>query len=484
MAIYSLAVQMIKRSEGHSATAAAAYRAGALVVDDRTGERHDYRRKQGVISSAIIAPDGCPDWARNRSILWNRAEAAETRINSQVARELRIALPHELTVEQQEILVDAYCREVANRYGVPVDRSMHEPNRKGDQRNGHWHGLIPTRYVEADGLGKKIRLLDDRKTGPAEVEWMRSTWAEMANAALERAGVQARIDHRSYERQGLDVIPTLHMGSRLNDLQRDGVSTRRGRRNARIKQRNALAAIKRDAVAYVGQTAAPAVQPVRGITHPEPTIPVPTPQPEPVRAPVEVAPAPVPVVARERTPERPPTPAPGAKSPPQKSKPAPKPQPAPLGLLARISGFLAERRKRKLERERAAAARTAAAKKRAAASRQAALDKWRSAFENGAAYGLYPQQLDYAAGSRENFIEIFEPARRGLPVPQTDEAVQKIMEIQAEISRQKDRERYERNNANYWSKSPPQQEVTQTRNRDTSALGDDWPPQRPSGLER
>lgn len=104
MAIYHLSVKTVSRSDGRSATAAAAYRAACKIVDERTGEIHDYTHKQGVVSCDLILPAGSPDWAQNRAQLWNAAEQAERRINSTVAREFEIALPEELNAEQRKQL--------------------------------------------------------------------------------------------------------------------------------------------------------------------------------------------------------------------------------------------------------------------------------------------------------------------------------------------------------------------------------------------
>ena len=316
---------------------------------------------------------------------------------------------------------------------------------------------------------------------------MRATWADMANAALERAGVDARIDHRSYERQGLDIVPTLHMGSRLNDLERDGVSTRRGRRNARIKQRNALAAIKRDAVAAsVDQTAAPAVQPDRGITHPEPTIPVPTPQPEPVRAPVEVAPAPAqtpapaPVVGRERTPERPPA---AVKRP----KTAKKPVRTPLirQILTKIGDFAADPfgiRQRRAEAKREEEARA----KRVAVRQRAIVDHWRKTLEaDPSLIRAHVTDRDLWEGP-ERLKHIVDLKRAGLELPPPT-LQRAVMEHVVRISEAEDKRRRWEGVRAAREKEQQQRQAEAARPRPARPViepGDDWPPQRPSGRER
>ena len=205
--------------------AAAAYRSAELLYDERTGMAWDYRRKRGVVASFIAAPEGC-DWARHRNSLWNAAEAAERRRRATVAREWRLALPAELSAVHREALARAFAVELVARYGVAADVAIHLPSATGDQRNHHAHILTTTRVVAAEGLGAKTRVLDDRRTGPAEITAMRAVWAGLVNEALERAGSAERVDHRSLKAQraealaagdlvraaALDRAPTRHRG--------------------------------------------------------------------------------------------------------------------------------------------------------------------------------------------------------------------------------------------------------------------------------
>jgi hypothetical protein len=186
MASFHLAVKTIGRSAGRSATAAAAYRAGVEITDERTGLVHDYTRKQGVEHSALVVPADAPAWANDRAALWNAAEQAETRKNSTVAREYEIALPAELSAEARRELALGLAREISERHGVAVDVAIHAPGREGDQRNHHAHLLTTTRRIGPEGLGEKTRELDQKTSG--EVERWRGRWAEMQNVALERAG--------------------------------------------------------------------------------------------------------------------------------------------------------------------------------------------------------------------------------------------------------------------------------------------------------
>ena len=194
MASYHLRATMISRSQGRSATAAAAYRAAMRIEDRRTGLAFDYAARGGVDHTEIIAPPHAPDWASDRSELWNRVEEAETRKNSQVAREVRVALPDELTHAQRLELVRDYAQEQFVDRGMVADIALHAPGREGDERNHHAHILLTTREIDADGFTAKRR-----DWNAVEVlEGWREAWALDSNAALHLAGfVDEHVDHRT-----------------------------------------------------------------------------------------------------------------------------------------------------------------------------------------------------------------------------------------------------------------------------------------------
>ena len=222
MAIYHLSVKAVSRSAGRSATAAAAYRAGCEIADERTGEIHDYTRKGGVESADIVLPDGSAEWATDRAKLWNAAELAERRKDSCVAREFEVALPSELSPEQRKALALDFAQRMADREGCAVDVCIHAPGKDGDNRNHHAHILRTTRKVEAEGLGAK---LDTEKAGrnrSADLEAVRREWAELTNAHLERAGHAERVDHRSNADRGIDAIPSQHLGPAASAIERRG----------------------------------------------------------------------------------------------------------------------------------------------------------------------------------------------------------------------------------------------------------------------
>ena len=212
IAIYHLSVKTISRSAGRSATAAAAYRAGVKITDERTGEIHDYTRKGGVESAELVLPAGAPEWAADRAALWNAAEQAETRKNSTVAREFEIALPEELSPAERARLARDFARELVERHGCAADVCIHAPGKDGDDRNHHAHILLTTRRLGPEGLTEKTRELDDQKTGAQIVTQWRERFAQMQNSALERAGCAERVDHRTLKAQGIEREATRHLG--------------------------------------------------------------------------------------------------------------------------------------------------------------------------------------------------------------------------------------------------------------------------------
>ncbi|MDX3930945.1 MAG: MobA/MobL family protein [Stenotrophomonas sp.] len=237
MAIYHTRVKTFSRAQGHASTAAAAYRAGLLIIDGRTGLRHDYRRRWGVVETRCLAPDEAPDWAFDPRQLWPAAEASERRKDATVAREFEVALPHELSNEQRSDLAAEISRCLVQRYRFAVQSSIHEPQTDG--LNYHVHILATTRRVDAEGLKDKTRELDGGPSGRGEVEWIRAMVGEAINAHLAAAGVSARVDHRSLKDQAAEAAeqgdeltaaelsraPGLHMGKDATALHRRGMDT-------------------------------------------------------------------------------------------------------------------------------------------------------------------------------------------------------------------------------------------------------------------
>lgn len=278
MSIFHLSMKPISRASGRSAVAAAAYRAGDRLENARDGIVHDFTRKAGVEHAEIVLPedtvgvDGTvvqgagPEWARDRSALWNAAEAAENRKDARVAREIEVALPHELSADQRLALTREFSQALAKQYGVAVDFSIHSPHGHTDIRNHHAHILMTTRKVVAGveagaalggeagqtagpmvGLGEKSALeLENKKlvalglpTSHEQLWDIRIGWEQRTNAHLARAGLDVRIDHRSHQECGLEIEPTQHVGVHATQMARRGLEVSRVRLDEESARRNA-----------------------------------------------------------------------------------------------------------------------------------------------------------------------------------------------------------------------------------------------------
>jgi hypothetical protein len=200
-----LTANIISRGRGQSAVAAAAYRAGAALRDERYGVTHNYARRRGVLYSQILAPSGAPAWALDRQELWNRVEASELRKDSQLARLIEIGLPVELSVDERVALVRDYAAREFVSQGMIADCSV-----RGDERNPnpHSHILLTLRKVTEAGFGPKER----RWNGKSVLLAWRSAWAQCANDHLARAGHAVRIDHRTLESQLIELKPSRRIG--------------------------------------------------------------------------------------------------------------------------------------------------------------------------------------------------------------------------------------------------------------------------------
>jgi hypothetical protein len=263
MAIFHMDIKPVARGTGRTATAAAAYRAGERIRDERTGALYNHSKREDVLHKEILLPsnldrpDAGVEWARDRSQLWNAAEKAESRTNAHVAREYQVALPAELKAEQRVALARTFSREIADRYHVAVDLAIHAPRPEGDPRNFHAHLLATTREVTPEGLGPKTGL---DMTGTARTELglppsrqefrtLRARWAELTNEALRQANIEARVDHRTLEAQGIDREPGPRIPLAALKMERRGelseVAERiRERHRQRVAARNAKRAEK------------------------------------------------------------------------------------------------------------------------------------------------------------------------------------------------------------------------------------------------
>ena len=225
---YHCSVKPVSRSAGRSVVAAAAYRLGERLHDERYQTVHDYTRRRGVECTFTVAPVDAPRWAHDAQALWNAAERAETRKNSTLAREVELALPSFLEPADRQRMAEQFAGALVERHKVAVSVAIHKPSRHGDDRNYHAHILFTTREMTPEGLGKKTRVLDDRKTGPQEVTKLRELAADIINEHLEAAHSDIRVDHRSFRERGIDREPTTHLGPAASEMERRGEQTERG----------------------------------------------------------------------------------------------------------------------------------------------------------------------------------------------------------------------------------------------------------------
>lgn len=195
-----------------------------------------FRKKKGVLHTEIITPENVPDWAKNRHQLWNTVEATEKRKDSQLAREIMVALPNELSEAQRLELVRNYITEQFTTQGIIADLAIHAPNRHGDNRNYHAHILLTMRKITAAGFGNKERAWNAK----ANIYQWREQWQHHTNQALKQAGLDHQIDGRSHAKKGLDKEPLLHLGVHATALERRGIQTELGNENREIEKHNEL----------------------------------------------------------------------------------------------------------------------------------------------------------------------------------------------------------------------------------------------------
>ena len=265
MALFHLSVTQTKRSAGQSAIASAAYRAGERLYSEYYGEYSDYTRKGGVICSDILLPSHAPPEYADRQTLWNAVEKAERGKNAQLAYSFDIALQNEFSLEENIALARQFLLENFVSRGMVVDFAVHQPDREdGGIPNPHFHVLCPIRPIEQNGKwglkqrrvyeldedGNRIRDADGEFVfnavpttdwgSPETLEHWREAWAEMCNAKFAEKGLDVRIDHRSYERQGVDLLPTIHEGATVRAMEKKGIRTEKGEFNRWIKATNAV----------------------------------------------------------------------------------------------------------------------------------------------------------------------------------------------------------------------------------------------------
>ena len=264
MALYHFSVSQIKRSAGQSVLAAAAYRAGERLYSEYYDEISDYTRKGGVLHTEILLPAHAPECFRDRATLWNAVEATERHPKAQLAYSFDIALQNELSLNENIELARAFVQKEFVDRGMIADLAIHSPDKTGGIPNPHIHVMTTMRPLNPDGSfapkqrreyvldasGNRIRGSDGRCRfnavhttdwhSPERLESWRTAWCNAVNARFEEKGIPSRIDHRSYARQSVEQIPTVHEGPNVRKLEQKGIRTEKGELNRWIRSTNKL----------------------------------------------------------------------------------------------------------------------------------------------------------------------------------------------------------------------------------------------------
>jgi predicted nucleic acid-binding Zn-ribbon protein len=261
-------ISITQRSKNQSAVAGAAYQSGTSLFSEYDQKRKNYTNKQGVLYSEIMLPSNAPPEYVDRETLWNAVEAVENQWNSQLARRFVLALPREVPEEQYPQMVREYCQKHFVSAGMCCDFAIHNTARN----NPHAHVMLTLRAMDEQGKwlpksrkvydldenGERIRLPSGNWKSHKEntTDWneqwhaeiWRTGWADIQNQYLEAASRPERVDLRSYERQGIDQIPTVHMGPAVTQMERRGIETNIGNLNRDIKSANRLLAVIRNTI--------------------------------------------------------------------------------------------------------------------------------------------------------------------------------------------------------------------------------------------
>src|SRR4051812_8970402 len=246
MAIYHFRAQIISRGQGRCVVAAAAYRHGAAMLDEQSGVMHSYEGREGVVHSELSVPSGAPAWLKDLAddagspekaseAFWNRVTELEKRANAQLAREIDVSLPIELTREQNIALVREFVSQTFLNEGMVADWAYHDK-----QGNPHVHVMLTMRPLTKDGFDRAWKPVlnpvteEHLRTGSGKLRYepwsgaqdrliaWRKAWAEVQNRHLAIAGVEARVTHESYAAQGIEAEPTRHVGVHASAIHRAG----------------------------------------------------------------------------------------------------------------------------------------------------------------------------------------------------------------------------------------------------------------------
>ncbi|MGH6616677.1 Ti-type conjugative transfer relaxase TraA [Sphingomonas sp.] len=234
MAIYHFSAKVISRANGSSAVASAAYRSASRLHDERIDRHHDFSNKAGVVHSEVMLPDGAPEHLSDRERLWNEVEATEKRIDAQLAREIEFAIPREMSQEQGIDLARDFVREEFVDRGMIADLNVHWDVGADGMAKPHAHVMLTMREVGEGRFGKKNR--DWNRTDLLE-KW-RERWSEHVNQRLAELDINARIDHRSLEAQGIELEPQHKIGPAASRMAAQGLESERLEEHQAIARAN------------------------------------------------------------------------------------------------------------------------------------------------------------------------------------------------------------------------------------------------------
>ena len=265
MALYHFSVKQVSRGKGQTVVNSAAYISGQKLYNDYYGQTHDYTKKSGVVFTEILTPEYVPERLTDRETLWNEVEKIEKGKRAQLAYSFDIALQNELTLDENIELAREFCQEQFVARGMIVDLAVHEGKSKNEDEpdNPHFHVLAPIRPITEESWGNKQKreyVLDEdgnrikdakgndvfnavSTTGwndPELLKEWRRAWTEKVNEKFRECHMAARIDHRSYKEQGIDLIPTIHEGYEVRAMEKKGIKTVIGELNRAIRQFNQM----------------------------------------------------------------------------------------------------------------------------------------------------------------------------------------------------------------------------------------------------
>ena len=234
MAIYHFSAKVVSRANGSSAVASAAYRSASELFDERLGRDHDFSNKAGVIHSEVMLPEGAPERLNDRSTLWNEVEAGEKRKDAQLAREVEFSIPREMSEKQGVALAQDFVKTQFVDRGMVVDLNVHWDKAKDGTPKPHAHVMLAMRDVGPEGFGQKNR---DWNSTELLKDW-REAWSAHVNERMAELGLEGRIDHRSYEAQGIELEPQHKIGPAASRRPGQGLEAERIEDHARIAREN------------------------------------------------------------------------------------------------------------------------------------------------------------------------------------------------------------------------------------------------------